>query len=221
MIRYRGFFSMASLLLAPCLAALTCPSPLCAQDSVAAQDSAPPFRIMVLEGEGAVNNIHEVVNRAVSVEVDDVNHNPLSGVSVTFFLPNDGPSGLFPNGSRVLTVFTDDKGVAVSRSIHFNNQVGLMKIDVVATLFSQTVSHSIMQTNVGSPASVKSSYVPAAGGAKLAPRPHSKKWIVIAIVAAVAAGGAAYYLTTRKSTPTATLSTGSPTVGTPAYIGIR
>jgi hypothetical protein len=221
MIRYRGFFSTVSLLLGSCLVALTCPPPLCAQDSVTAQDSAPPFRIMVLEGEGAVNNIHEVVNRAVSVEVDDVNHNPLSGVSVTFFLPNDGPSGLFPNGSRVLTVFTDNKGVAVSRSIRFNNQVGLMKIDVVATLFSQNVSHSIMQTNVGSPASVKSSYVPAAGGSTQASRPHSKKWIVIAIVAAAVAGGAAYYLTTRNSTPTAPLSTGSPTVGTPAYIGIR
>jgi hypothetical protein len=215
MIRYHGFLSTVSLLLVACMVALTSPPPL------AAQDSAPPFRIMVLEGEGAVNNIHEVVNRAVSVEVDDVNHNPLSGVSVTFFLPNDGPSGLFPNGSRVLTVFTDDKGVATSRSIHFNNSVGLMKIDVVATLFSQNVSHSIMQTNVGSPASVKSSYVPAAGGAKLTSRPHSKKWIVIAAVVAVAAGGAAYYFATRKSTPSATLSTGAPTVGTPAYIGIR
>src|SRR5580658_1802714 len=164
MIRYRGFFSTVSLLLGTSLAALTSPPPLAAQDTAPAQDSAPPFRIMVLEGEGAVNNIHEVVNRAVSVEVDDVNHNPLSGVSVTFFLPNDGPSGLFPNGSRVLTVFTDNKGVAVSRSIRFNNQVGLMKIDVVATLFSQNVTRSIMQTNVASPASVKSSYVPAAGG---------------------------------------------------------
>src|SRR5579872_1819522 len=132
MTRYHSLFSTINLLVIVALIVSTTPAPLRAE-----QDSAPPFRIVVLEGDGAINNIHQVVNRAVSVEVDDANHNPLSGVSVTFFLPNEGPSGLFPNGNRILTVFTDEKGVATSRPIHFNNQIGIMPVRVVASLFSQ------------------------------------------------------------------------------------
>jgi hypothetical protein len=214
MIRYHSFFSTISFLLIAALILSANPAPLSAQ-----QDSAPPFRIVVLEGEGAINNIHQVVNRAVSVEVDDANHNPLAGVSVTFFLPNDGPSGLFPNGSRILTVFTDEKGIATSRAIHFNNQIGIMPIRVVASLFSQNVNASINQTNVASASSVRSSYVPAAGGSQMASRGHSKKTLIILLVVAAAAGGAGYYFATRKSTPSATISVGNPSVGTPTVTG--
>src|SRR5215475_4868689 len=191
------------------------PAPLAAQ-----QDPPPPFRITVLEGQGAINNIRDTVNRAISVQVEDENRNALSGVSVTFFLPSDGPSGLFPNGSRVLTVFTDDKGVASSRAVRFNNQVGLMPVKVVASLFSQTVTSQVMQTNVSSASSTRSSYVAAAGGPKLAPRGHtSTKKILLLVVAAGVAGGAAYYFATRTKAPSAAISIGNPTVGTPTVGG--
>ena len=210
MIRRQSVFSSLCSLLAASLIASTSPITLSAQ-----QDGSPPFRIVVLEGEGAINNIHQVVNRAVSVEVDDTNHNPLSGVSVTFFLPNDGPSGLFPNGSRILTVFTDDKGAATSRSIRFSNQVGIMPIRVVASLFSQTATAVVNQTNVASSASVRSSYVPAAGGSQMASRGRSHKTLFIILGIAAVGAGAGVYFATRKSTPTASISLGNPTVGTP------
>jgi hypothetical protein len=211
MIRCDSVLSLLSLLLTLCLVASLCPIPAAAQQ----QDDNPPFKIVVLEGEGAINNIHQVVNRAISVEVDDTNHNPLSGVSVTFFLPNDGPSGLFPNGSRVLTVFTDEKGVATSRSVRFSNQVGIMPVRVVASLFSQTSAITVNQTNVASAASVRSSYVPASGGSQMATRGHSHKTLFI-VLGVVAAGGAAgYFFATRKSAPSATISLGTPTAGTP------
>lgn len=203
---------LCSLLIASLIAS-TCPIPASAQS--AQDDTSPPFKIVVLEGEGAINNIHDVVNRAISVEVDDTNHNPLSGVSVTFFLPNDGPTGLFPNGSRILTVFTDDKGVATSRSIRFSNQVGIMPVRVVASLFSQTVSATVHQTNVSSAASVRSSYVPAAGGARMASRGHSHKTLFILLGIAGAGAAAGYYFSTRKSPPSASISLGTPTVGVP------
>jgi len=214
MIRCYRFFPVVSLVLIASLIAWANPVALSAQ-----QDSSPPFHIVVLEGEGAINNIHEVINRAISVEVDDTNHNPLSGVSVTFFLPNEGPSGFFPNGSRVLTVFTDNKGVASSRPVHFNNEVGIMPIRVVASLFSQSVATTVNQTNVASSASVRSSYVPAAGGSQMAARGKSKKKLIILLVVAAAAGGAAYYFATRKSSPSATISVGNPSVGTPTVTG--
>ena len=218
MIRRPTVFSSLSLLLAVLLAVSAGPVPVWAQQDAGSQPSqaaAPPFKIVVLEGDGAINNIHQVVNRAVSVEVDDTNHNPLSGVSVTFFLPNDGPSGLFPNGSRILTVFTDDHGVATSRSIRFNNQIGIMPIRVVASLFSQTSTVTVNQTNVASSASVRSSYVPAAGGSEMATRGHSHKALFIILGIAAAGAGAGVYFATRKSAPTASISIGNPSVGTP------
>jgi len=184
-------------------------------------DQPVPFRIKVIEGDGAINNIRQPVNRGASVVVEDENHNPLSGVSVTFFLPNEGPSGLFPNGNRVLSVFTDDKGIASSRGVRFNNQVGLMKIGVVASLFAQTASATITQTNISSNSSIKSSYVPAMGIPKSSVRSHAKTWIILGVVAGAAAGGI-YYFATRTSKPDATVSLGSgvPVVIAPSAITI-
>lgn len=210
MIRCHSVLSLLSVILSFCVAAALCPIPMSAQ-----QDSGPPFKIVVLEGEGAINNIHQMVNRAISVEIDDTNHNPLSGVSVTFFLPNDGPSGLFPNGSRILTVFTDNKGVATSRPVRFNNQIGIMPVKVVASLFSQTVESSVNQSNVGSAASVRSSYVPAAGGSVMSTRGHSHKTLYIVLGVAAAGAAAGVYFATHKSAPSASISIGTPTVGHP------
>lgn len=177
-------------------------------------DDTPPFHITVVEGEGAINNIHQIVNRAATVIVEDENKTPISGVAVTFFLPNDGPSGLFPNGSKVLTVFTDDKGIALSRPIRFNNLVGIMPIRVSASLFSQSVSATITQTNVASGQAIRS-YVspvtrnqePTGGGLHIS----KKVWITVAVVGA-AAGAGAYFLT-RTSPPSATIGA-APTAGT-------
>jgi len=177
-------------------------------------DDTPPFHITVVEGEGAINNIHQIVNRAATVIIEDENKTPISGVAVTFFLPNDGPSGLFPNGSRVLTVFSDEKGIAMSRPIRFNNLVGIMPIRVSASLFSQSVSATITETNVASGQAIRS-YVspvtrnqePHGGGIHIS----KKVWITVAIVG-VAAGAGAYFLT-RTSPPSATIGA-APTVGT-------
>jgi hypothetical protein len=177
-------------------------------------DDAPPFHITVVEGEGAINNIHQIVNRAATVIIEDENKTPISGVAVTFFLPNDGPSGLFPNGSRVLTVFSDEKGIAMSRPIRFNNLVGIMPIRVSASLFSQSVSATITETNVASGQAIRS-YVspvtrnqePHGGGIHIS----KKVWITVAVVGAAGAAGA--YFLTRSSPPTATIGA-APTVGT-------
>jgi hypothetical protein len=175
-------------------------------------DDQPPFHITVIEGEGAINNIHQPVNRAATVIVEDENKTPLAGVAVTFFLPNDGPSGLFPNGSRVLTVFTDEKGIAQSRPIHFNPLVGIMPIRVSASLFSQSVNATITQTNVGTGAAIRSYISPTTRNQE----PHSgihiskKVWVTALIVGGAVAVGV--ILLDQKSPPSATI--GAPTTGT-------
>src|SRR5260221_45644 len=53
------------------------------------------LQIVIVEGEGAINNVKQRVNREPIVLVEDETHNPVAGASVTFFLPNKGPGYRF------------------------------------------------------------------------------------------------------------------------------
>jgi hypothetical protein len=189
------------------------PQPIAAgQGTMPLPDDQPPFHILVIEGEGAINNIHQTVNRACTVLVEDENKTPLSGVAVSFFLPADGPSGLFPNGSRVLTVFTDEKGLATSRPVRFSPLVGIMPIRVTASLFSQSVNATIMQTNVASGQAVRSYVSPITRNQE--PAGHGihvpkKVWVTAIIVGAGVTAGV--ILLNRTTPPNATIGGGTTT----------
>src|ERR1022692_746594 len=99
--------------------------------NLAAQES-PKLIINIVEGEGAINNVKQRVNREPIVQVEDENHKPIAGAAIVFFLPNDGPGGTFANGSTTFTTTTNSQGQAVARGIRFNNQAGSMQIRVSA-----------------------------------------------------------------------------------------
>ena len=177
---------------------------------------AAPFVITVLDGEGSINNIKEEVNRPITVRVEDPNKNPISGASVSFFLPDDGPSGIFLNGSRVLTAFTDASGIATSRGIRFNNIVGSMKIRVTASVFSQASSVEVTQTNVSSGASMRTRFQPGTGLAKIEQgHPFPVKKVVVWGAVLTDAAVAAYILLNRTPAPTASITAGAPTITAP------
>lgn len=106
------------------------------------------LQILIVEGEGAINNVRQRVNREPIVQVEDENHKPVAGAAVIFFLPNQGPGGTFANGTNTLTTTTNAQGQAVARGIRFNNQGGAMQIRVAASFAGQTASATITQTNV-------------------------------------------------------------------------
>ena len=87
--------SAVSILLTLLLAA---PAPLF---SAAPQQEGSGLKLLILEGEGAVNNVKQRTAREVIVEVRDENDNPVGGAVVMFTLPDRGPSGLFANGQKV------------------------------------------------------------------------------------------------------------------------
>jgi hypothetical protein len=61
---------------------------------VPAFGQAPPMlNIVIVEGEGAINNVKQRVNRDPIVQVEDENHRPIAGAAVVFFLPDQGASG--------------------------------------------------------------------------------------------------------------------------------
>ena len=167
--------------------------------------------INIVEGEGAINNIRQRVNREPIVQVEDQNHKPIAGAVVIFFLPDSGASGAFPDGSHMLMTVTDNQGRATARGIRPNNQSGPMQIRVTASFQGLTASSVITQTNLAGAATV-SGFAGLSTAAKLV--------IILGIAGGAAAAGAIVATHTGGSSSSAppstvTLSPGTPSVGGP------
>jgi hypothetical protein len=173
------------------------------------QQNPAGLQIVIVEGEGALNNIKQRVTRDPIVQVEDEGHKPIAGASVVFTLPNQGPGGTFDNGTNTLTTMTNNQGQAVARGIRFNNQVGSMQIRVTASFGGQTATAVITQTNL-----IGTSGGGGGGGS-------STKWLIILGVAGAVAAGVivATHGSSSPSTPppvpTVTITPGPPTVGAP------
>lgn len=171
-----------------------------------AQAPAPlKLNLVIVEGDGAINNIKQRTAREPIVQVEDENHRPIAGAAVMFSLPNNGASGVFANGARSVTVLTDSQGRAVARGLKLNKVSGEMKIRVNASYQGQTASTEITQTNT-----VAAAAAGAAAGAGISGKMIA---ILVAIGAAGAAGGA--IAATRGGSPSPTTPTPSTTTITP------
>lgn len=133
----------------------------------------PKLQILIIEGEGAINNIKQRTAREPIVEVRDENDKPIAGAAVVFTLPSTGASGSFANGSQILMVTTNEQGRAVATGLRPNNFQGRFQVRVTASHQGQTASANINMQNApaGAPGQA------AAGG-------HGK---LIAILAGVGA----------------------------------
>lgn len=182
-----------------------------------AQTAPPKLNLVIVEGDGAINNIRQRTAREPIVEVQDENHKPIAGAVVVFLLPNQGAGATFAGGEHSLTVISDAQGRAVARGLRPNTVQGQYQIHVNASLNGQTASTVISQTNALAAAG-------AAGGAAAAGI-SGKVIAILIIVGAAAAGGAAYAAThSGSSSSSATIpagasgisiTAGSATVGPP------
>jgi len=73
------------------------------------QQAITGLSITIVEGEGAINNVRQRVNREPIVQVEDNNRKPVAGAVVIFLLPDSGASGTFTDGSRMLMTVTDNQ----------------------------------------------------------------------------------------------------------------
>jgi hypothetical protein len=178
-----------------------------------AQDTGARLNLVIVEGDGAINNVRQRTAREPIVQVEDENHKPVAGVAVLFALPTQGAGGTFADGSHTLTVMTDDQGRAVMRGMRLNSVKGQFQIHVTASHNGLTASATITQTTAA-----------AAGAAGAAAAGISGKLIAVIVIAAAAATGGAIYAThsggSNNSTATpatalVTISAGTGTVGAP------
>lgn len=175
-----------------------------------AQEAAgPKLKIIILEGEGAINNIHQRTAREPIIQVQDENNRPVAGALVLFTLPENGASGTFADGSKTYMTTTDPFGKAVAHGLKPNKTEGAYQVAITVTFQSLKATAVISQTNVAGAAAA------AAGGVS------GKLIAILAIAGAAAAGGIVAATrggssTNPTPTPTpTTLSVGSPTVGPP------
>ncbi len=175
-----------------------------------AQDSGPKLNLVIVEGEGAINNIRQRTAREAIVQVQDENHKPVAGASVIFLLPSQGAGGTFANGSQTLAVTSDSQGNAIARGFHPNHAQGQFQVHVNASSNGRTGSTDIHMRNEA-----------LAGAATATVAGISiKLFVVLVAVGAAAAAGGAYYAThsgggSSTASSVVTLTPGTGTVGAP------
>jgi len=170
------------------------------------------LNIVVVQGEGAINNIRQRTARQTIVRVEDENHKPVGGAVVVFLLPSQGASGTFAGGVQMLTVTTNRAGLAVARGFRPNQISGQYQMNVNASFGGQMASTAISQTNA----------LPGAVGTTTATGISPKVIAIVAVIGGAAAVGIALAATGSgggSSTPapssTVNISPTSGTVGAP------
>src|SRR4051795_10148309 len=98
------------------------------------------LQILVIGGEGSINNVKQRTAREPVVEVRDRNNRPVAGALILFEAPRNGASGTFIGGSPTLRVTTDAQGRAVGQGFRPNNTGGEFAIQVTATFQGLTAT---------------------------------------------------------------------------------
>ena len=149
------------------------------------QTQPPALRIVVIEGEGAVNIIQQKTAVRPLVEVRDRNNVPVSGATVTFTIAG-GKSAAFAGGAQTLTLTTNAAGQAAAGGFSAMAP-GAVQIQVQAAFQGQLATAAITQTNFATAAAA--AQAGAAGGAA-AGGGGGISGMTIGIVGAAVAGGA-------------------------------
>jgi hypothetical protein len=181
--------------------------------SPVAESVQATVRIRVTEGDGAINSIRLRRAREPVVQVLDQRGEPIPGATVSFVLPGTGPSGTFGASGLSLTTQTDQRGMAVGRSLRPNQIAGQFRIRATASWRGAAAATTLVQTNA-EPVAVSS----------------SKKIAILALIGAGVAGGilaavlgggagatgpAGAAATPPPPVPAGSIAAGTPSLGPP------
>lgn len=119
------------------------------------------LRIVVLEGEDAVNIVQQKTAVRPLVEVRDRNNLPVAGATVTFTI-GGGQSAAFAGGVQTLTVTTNAAGQAAASGLNALSS-GAFQIQVQAVYQGQIATAAISQTNFATAAAAAQAGSAASG----------------------------------------------------------
>ena len=203
--------------LAWCVATAVMSASLATPPLFAAQTSA--LRIIVLEGEDAVNLIDKKTAVKPTVEVRDRNDLPVAGAVVRFGIRSRAAS--FVNGARELTLTTNSLGRATVTAVT-PARTGQFEIDVNVSYQGQTATTTIHQTNfTDATQAARAGKAPAGSGSATTTAAATTTvgggglsgFAVAGIVAGAAAGAATAVIVARRGNTAPSIGgvTASPT----------
>jgi hypothetical protein len=172
------------------------------------------LKLLVLSGNGEMNDLERRVMSPLVIQVLDQNDRPVEGADVVFRFPLSGPSAAFTGGKSSQSVRSNGTGEAAAVNWMANGEVGTFEIHVTATYGNEQGETIVKMQNV----------TRIVEGAKRGKQTHwySPTWVKIAIIGGAAGAVAGIILATRgggkagaTSTNPITITPGSPTVGAP------
>jgi hypothetical protein len=165
------------------------------------------MELRVVEGVNAIQTAGSAASTALTVLATDDTGKPLSGVTISFRLPDEGATGVFANGLRTEILLTREDGRAAIHGIEWGPTPGVVQVritgakgaDRAGTVATLQLMRPIADSSTG--AEEVPIYKP--------PSAWTSKWTIIALTAAgVVGGGLAFGYLRRDSSP-------SPVGGTP------
>jgi len=194
-----------SRIVAILLSTVLCFEPMvCGQQAGAPAPSPGGIRILVLEGQNALNSITGVSAISPVVQVLDNSDQPVMGATVTFEVLPTGPGGSF-GGRPMASVRSDSTGQATARFTP-NGTAGDLSIKATAVFSGQTAVARIRQRNAER---ILEATIQQPSKA------WYKKWQWWAVIGAGAGAGVAVALVMRDSSKSSviTISPGSVVFG--------
>lgn len=154
---------------------------------VAFPQSGDPLRIEINDGAETVVPRNSASARRIAVTVLGAGKQPIPNATVTFRLPAEGPSGVFPSGLRSESLLTGPKGEAFIHGIRWNDTPGRLEVRVIASSGERrgeaVVNIEISPTLAPSRADRASTSVRGPSS--------NRKWLILALVAGGAGAGLA------------------------------
>ena len=173
------------------------------------------LKLLVLAGNGEMNDLERRVMASLVVQVLDQNDRPVEGAEVVFRFPLNGPGAAFTGGKTSQTVRTTGTGEAAAVNWMANGEVGAFEVHVTATYGNEVGETTVKMSNV-------TRIVESARKGSKQAHWYSPTWVKIAVIGGVAGAVAGIFLATRGGSHSSTSGTvpitvtpGSPTVGHP------
>lgn len=167
------------------------------------------LQIHILEGEGAVYGVGSRATRGVTIQVTDETGKPVEGASVSFRLPETGPTGTFASGGKTEIATTGSGGRAGVWGMRWNGSVGSFEIRITAEKGQARAGTICAQYLTNAPEKVSQ-------GSRIGPGGNHKwLWIAAGIAGAAGAGIAATAAKGKPSAgpvPSASVTIGAPTI---------
>lgn len=179
-------------------------------------DAAVIVQLRVVEGEGGVYGAGTRATRGITVQVTDESGKPVEGASVSFRLPDEGPSGVFSSGLRTEVVTTRLDGRASIWGMQWNKAAGSFEIRITAVKDQARAGIVSAQYLSDNEAAHSGDGAGGSAGGFQTSHHSRNKWLLITV--AVAGAGAGMVFARSSGAKTAVAPVTPTQIGNPSII---